>query len=319
MTPSSRSSRSSPGFSDHNSVERCSTARRTSSGVASGSRASSVASPLRSGDHRLVSPYGEHAVSRTIASSARAVTMWSARRDLPQPGSPTIDTTPLWPVRTSEIVDSSRASSSRRPTNGMSHRTGREPAAVAPGDEPRLLGLLTAADLGDTERLAGDRRRAQRLGGLADQHAARRRQRLEPRCGVDDVTHRRVVGPGDRADEHLARVDADAHLDVARGVATLDVLGDQPGEGLLHAQGGAHRPVGVVLVGDGRTEQGDDGVAEDLVDTPAEGLDLDDERLEVGLDEPGDRLGVEVLGECRVADEVGEQHGDDTALLDRAA
>ena len=41
-------------------------------------------------------------------------------------------TTPLWPVRTSEMIDSSSASSSRRPTNGMSQRTGREPAAVAP-------------------------------------------------------------------------------------------------------------------------------------------------------------------------------------------
>ena len=184
-------------------------------------------------------------------------------------------------------------------------------------DEPGLLGLLTAADLGDTERLAGDRRGAQGFGGLADQHAARRGQRLEPRGGVDDVAHRCVVGPGDRTDEHLARVDADAHLDVAGGVAIVDVLGDQPGEGLLHAQGGAHRPVGVVFVGHGSTEQGDDGVAEDLVDTPAEGLDLDDERLEVGLDEPGDGLRVEVLGECRVADDVGEQHGDDTALLDR--
>ena len=40
-----------------------------------GSRASSVARPLQSGDHRLVSPYGEHAVSGTIASSASGVTM----------------------------------------------------------------------------------------------------------------------------------------------------------------------------------------------------------------------------------------------------
>ncbi len=75
MTPSNRSSKSSPGCSDHNSLERTSTVWRTSSGLASGSRASSVASPLRSGDHRLVSPYGEHAVSRTMASSASLVMM----------------------------------------------------------------------------------------------------------------------------------------------------------------------------------------------------------------------------------------------------
>ena len=102
-----------------------------------------------------------------------------------------------------------------------------------------------------------------------------------------------------------------------RVVAGVASLGDEAGERLLHPQGGAHGAIGVVLVGDGRPEQGDDGVAEDLVDAAAEGLDLDDERLEVRLDEPGDGLRVEVLGECRVADEVGEQHGDDTAFLDR--
>jgi hypothetical protein len=41
-------------------------------------------------------------------------------------------TTPLWPARTSEIADSSRVSSSTRPTKGMSHRNGRVAAADAP-------------------------------------------------------------------------------------------------------------------------------------------------------------------------------------------
>ena len=94
-------------------------------------------------------------------------------------------------------------------------------------------------------------------------------------------------------------------------------LGDEAGERLLHAQRGAHGPLGVVLVGDRRAEQGDDGVAEQLVDAAAERLDVGDERLEARLDEPLDLLGVEVLGERRVADEVGEQHGDDAPLLDR--
>ena len=86
---------------------------------------------------------------------------------------------------------------------------------------------------------------------------------------------------------------------------------------VLHPQGGAHGTIGVVLVGDGRPEEGDDGVAENLVDAAAEGLDLAHEGLEVRLDEPGHGLGVEVLGERCVADEVGEQHGDDPAFLDR--
>ena len=47
-----------------------------------------------------------------------------------------------------------------------------------PGDDPRLLGLLAAADLGDPEGFAANSGGAQRLRRLADQHAARWRQRL---------------------------------------------------------------------------------------------------------------------------------------------
>ena len=186
------------------------------------------------------------------------------------------------------------------------------------GDDPRLLDLLAPADLRDPERLASDRRRAQRLGRFPDEHAAVRCQGLESRRRVDHIAHGGVVGPGHRADEHFAGIDADTHLDLAGGlVAVLDVFGDESSERFLHAQGGADSPVGVVLVGDGCAEEGDDGVAEDLVDATAEGLDLGDEWLEVGLDEAGHGLRIEALGERGVADEVGEQHRDDPPFLDR--
>ena len=61
-------------------------------------------------------------------------------------------------------------------------------------------------------------------------------------------------------------------------------LVDEAGERRLHPQRRPHRPLGVVLVGDGRAEQGDDGVAEQLVDAPAERLDVGDEALEARLD-----------------------------------
>ena len=146
---------------------------------------------------------------------------------------------------------------------------------------------------------------------------------MQARRRVDDVAHRRVVGSGDRADEDLAGVDPDAHADVVDRVGVVDVVvllsrvfGDETGERLLHPQGGAHGSVGVVLVGDRSPEEGDDRVAEDLVDTAAERLDLGHQGLEVRLDEAGDRLRVAVLGERGVADEVGEQHRDDAAFLD---
>ena len=85
----------------------------------------------------------------------------------------------------------------------------------------------------------------------------------------------------------------------------------------LHAQPGAHGPLGVVLVGHGSAEQGDDAVAEQLVDAAAELLDVGDETLEAGLDQALDLLRVTVLGQRGVADEVGEEHGDDAPFLGR--
>ena len=84
---------------------------------------------------------------------------------------------------------------------------------------------------------------------------------------------------------------------------------------LLHPQRGPHRPLGVVLVGDGRAEQGHDGVADDLVDPPAEGHDVGDEPLEAPVDQVLHLLRVERLGHRREADQVGEQHADDPPLL----
>ena len=181
-------------------------------------------------------------------------------------------------------------------------------------DQPRLLILVAAAQTGEGEQLAVDGRRAQRSRSGSDEHAARRGERLQPGGGVDDIPHRRVVGAGEDADQHLAGVDADAHLDRRVGTG----LGDERGERALHPQGGPHGPLGVVLVGNRGAEQGDDGVAEQLVDAPAEALDVGDEALEARLDEALDPLRIEVLGQRRVADQIGEQHGDDAPLLQRA-
>ena len=94
-------------------------------------------------------------------------------------------------------------------------------------------------------------------------------------------------------------------------------LGGVAGQRVLHPQRRPHRPLGVVLVGDRGAEEGDDGVAEQLVDAPTEQLDVGDEALEARLHQALHPLRVEVLGERRVADEVGEQHGDDAPLLER--
>ncbi len=101
------------------------------------------------------------------------------------------------------------------------------------------------------------------------------------------------------------------------GPSSLELFVDEPIERLVHLQGGTDRPVGIVLVRDRRAEEGQDGVAEDLVDGPPERLDVDDQPLERGVDQPFEALRVEMLRQRRVADHVGEQHGDHPPLLGR--
>ena len=90
-------------------------------------------------------------------------------------------------------------------------------------------------------------------------------------------------------------------------------------ERLLHPQRGADGAFGVVLVGDGRPEQGDDCVADDLVHPAAERRHVADQALERRVDDSLHPFGIEALGERREPDEVGEDDRDDAALLRRGA
>ena len=77
--------------------------------------------------------------------------------------------------------------------------------------------------------------------------------------------------------------------------------------------------IGVVLVRDRRAEDGEDAVAEDLVDTPTELVDVALQPLEGTVDEALDAFGVEVLAEGGVADDVGEEDRDHPTLLGERA
>ena len=144
----------------------------------------------------------------------------------------------------------------------------------------------------------------------ADDHLARTRRRLEAAGGVHDVAHCGVLARGaQRPDEHFACVHADSHLG-----ADAEVL-PEGGEGALHLKRGPHRPLGVVFVGDGRPEQGHDGVADDLVDLTPEGGDVGDESLEAAVDEVLHVLGVGRLGEGGEPDQIGEQDRGDAPLV----
>ena len=152
------------------------------------------------------------------------------------------------------------------------------------------------------------------LGGLVsdgtDEDCARLGCGLEPRRRIHDVAHRRVVVAGRHcADEHLAGVDPDAEPD-ADTVVDIETT-----DGLLHAQRRTHRPLGVVLMGDRRTEQGHDRIANDLVDPSTERGDVVGESGETAVDQVLDLFGIAVLREAGEPDDVGEEHGDNASLV----
>ena len=67
----------------------------------------------------------------------------------------------------------------------------------------------------------------------------------------------------------------------------------------------------------GRSEHGHHRVADELLDRPAEVLELLPNACVVRAEQPDDVLGIHLLGACREADQVGEEDGYDLALLPR--
>ena len=68
---------------------------------------------------------------------------------------------------------------------------------------------------------------------------------------------------------------------------------------------------------DRRAEERHHRVADELLDRAAEALELVAQVRVVGREHRADVLGIELLGARREADEVGEEDGDDLALLAR--
>ncbi len=153
---------------------------------------------------------------------------------------------------------------------------------------PRVDALLAAPRGHKTQGFVVNDVGGDRVSGLPDQDGARGRGLLQALRGVHDVAHGGVIPTGaQRPHENFSRVHADAHLDVTT-VGSLDF-----GERALHPQGGAHGALRVVAVGDRCTEQGDDGITDDLVDAATERDHIGDEQLETAVDERLHLLGIE--------------------------
>jgi hypothetical protein len=177
-----------------------------------------------------------------------------------------------------------------------------------PGSHRRRLAL----QLERLELLVVDGLARRPHGPLADGDASGPGGALEPGRDVDGVAGDRVVA-ADGTRQHLAGVHADPQVEVdARGERLVDLP-----HRVLHAEPGADRPLGVVLVRHRRAEDRHDVVADVLVDGPAVALDLLAEPHERSVDERLHVLGVHPLGDRGVAGQVGEQDGHLAALLGR--
>ena len=202
-----------------------------------------------------------------------------------------------------------------------------EEAGQRAGRRLHARGRRRAAQLEDRDRLleALDRHRAVRLdldvaigeaaGGVGDERRPRPGQLLHARRQVCRLAHGAVLDvevAADRAHDDVAGVEAhaDLHVDALPPPQLVGVAADRA----LHAQrrvAGAH---GVVLVGDGRAEQGHDAVAHHLVDRALVAMDRLHHALEHGIEEGARVLGVAIGQELERALEVGEEHGDLLAL-----
>jgi hypothetical protein len=110
----------------------------------------------------------------------------------------------------------------------------------------------------------------------------------------------------------LAGVDALPDLQPEVGTGSVEI-----GHRRLDGQGSPHGTLRVVLVRDGRSEDPEGGVPDELVQGSAEGFDLPFQCCVEGSERGLDVLGVRLIGAGGEPDQVAEQHGDHLPFLSR--
>jgi hypothetical protein len=155
-------------------------------------------------------------------------------------------------------------------------------------------------------RLEGNRPARGTLSRLPDENRARGSGRLQPARGIDEVARDHPLVGRPEGDGGFAGEDAGPGCDA--GSERLDRVDE--------LKAGPNCPLGVVFVRRGRTPDGHDGVADELLDGSPVATDHVPREVEIASQELTSVLGIASLGECREADEVGEQDGDEAALGD---
>src|SRR5512133_1015003 len=144
---------------------------------------------------------------------------------------------------------------------------------------------------------------------LPDEDAVDRRRRLQPRGGVDDIAGgnpRSLVRPCVHGNQSLAGVDADADVQVRLVHSPVADRERRP-----------HGSLRIVFVRHRRSEEGYDGIADELLHRPAEALELLANARVIVRQEGANVFGVEPFRLGRRADEIAEDGGDDLPLLPR--
>ncbi len=83
----------------------------------------------------------------------------------------------------------------------------------------------------------------------------------------------------------------------------------------LDPKGGSNSPFGIVFVGDRRAEHGEDSVAQQFLDPPAETLDVFSAPAVIGGQAQTDVFWIGGGGVGGETDQICEQNGDDASFL----
>ena len=186
------------------------------------------------------------------------------------------------------------------------------PEADDPVGPPQVDRRFLALQLERTGRLVGDHRVGRAHRRLPDEDRAGRRDRLDPRRGVDEIARHHPLMLRPERDRGLAGQDPCPCAQVGRA----DVGAEVPDEG-RELQGGADGALGVVLVRDRGAPERHHGVSDELLDHAAVALHDASALLEVAGQELTNLFGVARLRERREADEVGEENRDQAAFRGR--
>ena len=228
------------------------------------------------------------------------------------PASPTTTTTPPRPVRRHRSMASGEHGELVRAPD---ERTGRGGTERDPGTGP---GLATQRMERHRDRLAAQHDRTAVLDGEAatgrrerrtlEQDLARARQRLDACGGRDRLPGQAKVPAGSEASgDHLAGRDPDPNLHRVPAVAEFV----ESGADRHRRQRG---PDGIVVMGARPAEDGEYGVADELLAGAVEARDGIGHRCQGARDASTDFLGIELGDHPDVVDEVGEQGRDDAPV-----